>query len=407
MSNGTRPDQRRGTRLSYPYESDDGIRIIEVPVVIGVIGDFGIEPVNGRRPLPMRRFQLLDVDVLPPLAAAFGPEAAIHRLAPLVELTAAHPWMRIRVLDASKAELAADLSGASTLDESVLWKKMFDAELGSFAGEPYAMMLLDFPFTADKADVELLQSLAMIGARVSCPFIATAAPRCFAVDRWDALDDPERLDALFATRPYAAWHALRDRDEARFVALTAYGSALGTGATLMRSYLSTGLWTDDGTPDATSSRPHSSQALDDALARHGFLVGHASLRDARTVQRARRYHQPLATAHGELMARLAHVMTSSQFLRAAACVARDTLMYSSRADLQVKLNRWIRDYVDDGREPGLPDRMLRPLAEATVEIKDVIGAPGEVETVLNLRIDLPDVQSERCARCAMRTLRFF
>jgi type VI secretion system protein ImpC len=409
MNDSARPVKGRGMRLAYPVELGGSTRMVEVPVVVGVIGDFGLMPSEGRPALRDRRFKRLYAEDMQHLAASQGSGHPVQRLAPMVELADAIPPMRIGVLDATKAELAADLQSAPAVDQSALWKMIYEHEFGTFGGEPYTMMLVDFSFTAGSADVDILKGFARIGADASCPFIAAAAPRMFAAEQWDGLAEPERLDALFASRPYAGWHALRERDEARFVALTVFGDALDTGAALLRAYATTGLWTDAGPQAGDAARPGPEMQLDDALARHGFLVSHAALRDARTAQRAKRYHQPETTALGELTARLAHVLTSSQFLRTVTCVARDAVgTFGTMADSEAMLNRWLQDYVDDGESAdGDSARALRPLAEANLQLNDVIGAPGEIEAVLNLRINLPDVQSERCARYAMRSIRHF
>ena len=404
MHDRTPPAHDGRIRLTYPLEVYGETVVAEVPVVVGVLGDFGLTPPAGRPPLRDRRFKRLRVEDLHQLAALQGGSAPIQRLAPIVALAEANPWLRVRVLDVTRAEMAADFQAASVIDESALWRLVFDSEFRTFGGEPYAMLLVDFAFTADSADLDLLQNLARLGADAACAVIAAAAPRLFAAAQWDGLPDAQQLDALFATRPYAGWHALRDGDAARFLALTVFADAIGLGARLLRAYTATGLWTGAALGEGDQTRPVPDRQRDEALARHGFLLGHAALRDLRNAQRPRRFHQPEATALDALTARLAHVLTSSQFLRAVSCLARDAFGTTSMVDLEARLNRWLQDHVEDGAaaDPHHPTA-LRPLAEAHMQLHDLVSAPGEIEAVLTLRINLPDVQSAHCARYAMRS----
>lgn len=392
-------------RLTYPLELSGETHQVEVPVVVGVIGEFALVPPTQRRPLRERRFQRLEADDLSQWRAVPGASDRIQRLAPLVALAEAHPWICVRVLDASRDELARDFDAAPVIDDSALWQKVFRDEFCSFGGEPYALLLVDFAFTADPADLDVLRCLARVGADAACPVMAAAAPAMFAAATWDAIPDAERLDALFAARPHAGWQGLRDSDEARFLALAVQADAIDTGAALLRAHAATGLWTG-GAPDAdTMAQPEAERLRDAALARHGFLVAHAPLRKARNAQRPRRYHQPQAAALAVLTSHLAHVLTSAQFLRTVTCVARDAIGVGSMTELEATLNRWLQGHVDgggpsDAHGPGTG----QPLAEARVQLHDLVSSPGAIEAVLHLRIDLPGVQSALCARYAMRSV---
>ncbi len=199
---------------------------------------------------------------------------------------------------------------------------------------------------------------------------------------------------------------MRNRDEARFVALTVFGDALDTGAALVGVYANTGLWTQASRLPCDAAQPRAQDPLEDTLARHGFLVTHAALRDARTAQRPKRFHQPELAALEEITARLAHVLTSTQFLRTVTHMSTHHFgAFDSVAGMETFLDRWIQDYVDDGepaKEGGA--KVPRPLAEAKLQLRDVLGAPGQIETLLSLRINLPDVGSDRCTRHTMRTV---
>jgi type VI secretion system protein ImpC len=375
----------------------------EIPLVIGFLGDLTGMPATDRPPLRDRRFVQLAAGPIREAAALSGSDNVAHRLLQLIELADADGAIRVRALDVTKAELAADFQRAPSIDQCALWKLIYEHEYGTFGGEPFGMMLADFSFTHGALDVAVLENFARIGADASCPFIAAASPRMFGLERWESFLHSERLESLFCSKAYADWHALRERDEARFVTLTAFDSALDVGAALIGAYARTGQWADAA---ASTNGATSGKADVHTLRRHGFLAGSAALREACTVQRPRRYHQPERTAEAATMARLSHVLTSSQFLRAVTCLARDRIgSYCLRADVESVLNRWIEGYVHDGKPTDGDDVPQRPaLLAAKLQLQDVLGAPGQVKVMLDLQVDLADLEFSGLTRHAMRTV---
>ena len=400
------PGERPRLRLSYPVELEAQESAREIPLVVGILGDFTNIPAADRPPLQDRRFVQLAAETIRETAAARGPEDAVHRLLRLVELADADPTIRVRALDVTKAELAVDLQRAPSIDQSALWKMIYDREYGTLGGEPYGMMLAAFSFTHGATDVAMLENFAKIGADASCPFIAAASPRMLGSEQWEAFERPERLDSLFTSKAYADWRALRDLDEARFVTLTAFNDALDTGAALVEAYAKSGRWMDSGASAIDARTAVSDKAAVQALARHGILAGSATRWEACTVQRPRRYHQPERTAEAETMTRLSHVLTSAQFLRAVTCMLRDKIgTWRSMAEVESLLNGWIQNYVHDvDPTDNASFSESRPLSAAKLQLRDILGAPGQIKVTLDLRINLPDVEFAGVTRHAMRTV---
>lgn len=400
------PGERPGLRLTYPVELGGELQSREIPLVVGVLGDFSGLPVADRPSLRDRRFVQLAVEEVRQAAALRGPEDAIHRLLRLVELADSDPAVLVRGLDVTKEELAADLQRAPSIDQSALWRLVYEHEYGTFSGEPFAMILAGFPIAHSSADMRMLEGFARIGADAGCLFVATAAPQMLSLPRWESLPPPEQLESLFASRAYADWHALRDREEAKFVALTVFADAYDVVRSLVDTYIKTAQWSDAGSPltDAAGGAPD--EAGDIVLARNGFVVGTAPLRDARTAQRPRRYHQPERSAEAEATMHLTNILTSTQFLRAATCLSRDSIgSFRTMEDTARMLNQWLNSYIDDGTSAvGVAAAARKPLAEARLELRDILGLPGQIEVILHLRINPDGVISARCARHAMRTV---
>lgn len=404
MSNSTAPSDRSGLRLAYPRETGGALELHEIPLVVGVLGDFGRERDGYRAPLRERRFCPLSSEDFA-RAASRGHEL-LPALTTLARLAEADPAIQVLTLDVTKEELAADLQARG--DRSVLWRKVYEERYGLFGAEPFAMMIAGFPVTRSSADLTLLDGMARVGADAACPFIVTAAPQMFGVEQWEALPTTERLEWLYTSRAFQEWRALRERDYARFVAVTVQADAHEVAISLVRAYQERELWSDSGRRASESpSGPHH-QDLSAALTQYGFLPGAIPLREACTVQRPRRYFQTERNTAAQVAMQLTNVLTASRFLQAATCIGRDSIgEFRTLKDFSARLNEWLRDYVDDATGSRGDGHAVRPLVDGSFTLRDVIGAPGKMEVVLDLRLSTDGASGTPSTRHTMLTMNPF
>jgi type VI secretion system protein ImpC len=140
----------------------------------------------------------------------------------LVNNTETDEMLKIRVLPISKKELARNLKRHKGVgwDQSPLFKKIYEEEYGQFGGEPYGCLIGDFHFDHSPPDVEALGELARIAAAAHCPVITAAAPSVMQMESWQELANPRDLTKIFQNSEYAAWRALRESEDSRYLALT-------------------------------------------------------------------------------------------------------------------------------------------------------------------------------------------
>lgn len=74
-------------------------------------------------------------------------EASWRGLHYLVQQSETSPMLRLRVLNVSKDDLRKDLERASTFDQSVLFKKVYDDVFGVFGGTPFGALIGDYEFS--------------------------------------------------------------------------------------------------------------------------------------------------------------------------------------------------------------------------------------------------------------------
>jgi type VI secretion system protein ImpC len=107
---------------------------------------------------------------------------------------------------------------------------------------------------------------------------------------------------------------------------------------------------------------------------------------SQTVQKPKKYDRPEATANAAISARLPYIMATGRFAHYLKVMARDkigSLMEAS--DCEIWLNRWIGNYVNGNEKSGAESKMLKPLREARVEVREIPGKPGSYNAVAHLR----------------------
>jgi type VI secretion system protein ImpC len=107
---------------------------------------------------------------------------------------------------------------------------------------------------------------------------------------------------------------------------------------------------------------------------------------SQTVQKPKKYDRPEATANAAISARLPYIMATGRFAHYLKVMARDkigSLMEAS--DCEIWLNRWISNYVNGNEKSGAESKMLKPLREARVEVREIPGKPGSYNAVAHLR----------------------
>ena len=117
--------------------------------------------------------------------------------------------IELDVLPASKEDVNAALYHQVLLPE----------HHGTSGRPPLSAVILDHAFTQSAADVEQLDDLAETGASLQAPLIASAAPGFFGVAQYRGMAKLPPLWQHFEQPEYIAWNKLREKKEARFLAL--------------------------------------------------------------------------------------------------------------------------------------------------------------------------------------------
>ena len=146
-------------------------------------------------------------------------EASWRGLHYLVMNTETGTRLKLRLLPATKAEIFKDLDQAIEFDQSVLFKKVYEEEYGTFGGFPFSLLIGDYEFGRHPQDMALLEKISGVAAAAHAPFIGGAAPRLFDMDSFTELANPRDLAKLFESTELIKWRSFQVSEDSRYVTL--------------------------------------------------------------------------------------------------------------------------------------------------------------------------------------------
>lgn len=153
-------------------------------------------------------------------------EASWRGLHYLVAQSHERRGVKIRMLDASWAEVTRDIARAIEFDQSALFQKVYSEEYGTPGGEPYGLLIGDYSVTHRPSaahatdDVSTLAGLAQIAAAAFAPMVLSADAALFGLNDFSGLGLPLELEKIFSLPEYQKWRGLRDVPDSRFIGIT-------------------------------------------------------------------------------------------------------------------------------------------------------------------------------------------
>ncbi|HEX3748007.1 MAG TPA: type VI secretion system contractile sheath small subunit [Bryobacteraceae bacterium] len=309
-------------------------------------------------------------------APAFQRLAATWRgLHALLSSVDAGGSVKVRVLDVSKHELLADFREARALERTVLFRKVYVEPFGVWGAEPAAAIVGDYEFSNTADDLELLDSLASLGAAAHAPFVATASPQMFGCQDFAELSNKRGLARIFEGPAYARWRSFRQSGQAAFAVLlvprmsfTEWGSAAFLLGARLAEAFQRHHWCGAITGTEASGLP---DAQEKDLHECGFNVlvpEKSAALPLITCLRPKLYQEAAAAAAARKAAQLAYVLATSRFAHYLMAIMRDTAGQPSRESCEKMLNDWIRQYVVENDSASDDVKAKFPLRDARIKV---------------------------------------
>lgn len=132
----------------------------------------------------------------------------------LIRRLETNSYLKVYLIDISKAELAADLGSANDLRDSGVYRLLVESSVETPGAEPWAMIVGNYRFGDQSEDAALLAKVAQIARRAGAPFIAQASPSlvgCTALESGSHSRDWKEVPSW--------WPELRHSPEAEYLAL--------------------------------------------------------------------------------------------------------------------------------------------------------------------------------------------
>jgi type VI secretion system protein ImpC len=378
-------------KMTYDVETGGAIEKKELPFVIAVLADLSgnRDPALDVAPLKTRQLIAIDRDNFEAVMSQHKPLESVRRgLAHLVTQLATNAMLQIKVLDATKQELAADLQKAVAFDQSVLFKRLYESTYGSFGGTPFSLLVGDFEMGRSAADIAFLTQISQIAAAAHAPFIASASAALFDLNSFDDLGKPRDLAKIFEGVEMAGWYAFRESEDSRYVTLTLPRVAL----------------LDPASPDSVwfSAAYLLAARIGCAFSQFAWPVLFGGFEDDGlvpeveiTVRRTQELGQlgfiPLCARTGTTQTafigthspQLPYLLATSRFAHYVKVIMRDKVgSFMTRGNVESYLNTWISQYIlldDNAPEEA---KAAFPLHAAKIAVTDVEGSPSTYQATI-------------------------
>ena len=118
---------------------------------------------------------------------------------------------------------------------------------------------------------------------------------------------------------------------------------------------------------------------------HQKNTANAAFFSVQSAQKPKTYDDPGASSLARLSAQLPYIFSTSRFAHYLKVMMRDKIGgYTSRADAEAFLNRWIMNYVAPTNANAAMKSKL-PLSEARIDVMEVAGKPGVYRAIAFLK----------------------
>ena len=124
--------------------------------------------------------------------------------------------LKLSLIDISKEELAADLSSGTDLRETGAYRLLVEKSVETPGAEPWAVIVGNYSFSAQKDDAVVLTQMARIARRAGAPFLAGASAQLLGCSSLAATPRPRDWNA---STDRSCWSELRRLPESESVGL--------------------------------------------------------------------------------------------------------------------------------------------------------------------------------------------
>ena len=146
-------------------------------------------------------------------------EATWRMLHFLVSRVETDETLKIYIIDVSKAELAADLVSADSLQSAGAYRLLVEQSVGVSGAEPYAVLVGSYTFDQTTEDIRLQQQLGRIAQAAGAPLLAASDSHFAGCQSLASTPDPNDWRWQHDPTVGQLWQQVRQSPEAAYVGL--------------------------------------------------------------------------------------------------------------------------------------------------------------------------------------------
>lgn len=358
----------------------------------------------------------------------------------LVNQTSTKSNVQYELLEYSLEDANEDFEDSSSVSQSGIYKHVYVDEYDMPGGEPYGVLLGDWMVDSSDSTLEVLSNMSKVAAAAHCPFLTGISPEFLRKNSMVEITRIEDLEHYLDRAEFLKWRSFRSTEDARYIGLLLpqfllrkpwdtrsdrsvpfhylesfnestksgflWGNAVYAFAgNMVKSFVENGWCVQIRGPESggkVADLPlhyfNAGRGLECMLpteilipetreyefSRQGFIPlsyyknrDYACFFSASSIQKAKEYSNPEATANARINARLPYIFLSSRIAHYLKVIQRETIGAAKTADqLEKELNNWLKGLVTQMKNPG-PDLVAsHPLHFAEVQVSPSLENPG-------------------------------
>lgn len=356
--------------------------------------------------------------------------------------------LKLRVLNANFKEIYDDVNNALEFDQSFLFKKLYEEEYGTYGGNPFSVLGINFYMERNQQHFNFLHKIVESIACAHIPTVMGLDSSLFDLDSYTDLNTPRDVAKIFESPELAKFKSFRMLEDSRYVSFVLprfmgripfgpntepieglnykedtsshdkflwvnsmfayiqriadsfarynwFSSVVGPENGGMVSNLPVYLYkTKDG--DTLVKCP-TEVAITDRRERELSQQGMISLcysKDTdysvffgcQSANKPLKFDSDVANANAELSARFHYMLNVSRFAHYIKCIMRDKIgSFATISSVSNYLNNWITSYVLLNETDNQDLKARFPLKEAKVVVDEDPAKPGKFQAIIFLR----------------------
>lgn len=357
-------------------------------------------------------------------------------------------FLKVRVFNCQMNEIKKDLNRAMDFDSSNLFYKIYEEEYGTYGGNPYTFIGLDFYCEKKQDDFVFLGKISEVLASAHLPGAIGVGSSIFDISSFENLHTIRDLYKIFESSEMAKFLSFRQIEDSRYLAgilprfmgripygpntqpvenlnykelinshedfswsnsIYAYAQKIGE-CFAQSGWFASILGPENGglisnLPVFASKTKNGdmnikcptetviTDRMEKELSNNGFIslchckdTDYSVFFSGQSFNKPPIYNKSEANANAKLSARFQYMINTSRFAHYLKCIMRDKIgTFTNVDEINKFLNDWIADYILLSDTSDSSIKASFPLKAANIDVQEDLSTPGKYNAIIFLR----------------------